>query len=335
MTKNSKPTNVYFYILFCWQYPTGLSLIATNVFVFHFIICPFSVYLQLPDVQQPREIFLKSEKGEIDVFLCPESSESSPNNNLLAGTSSSNGSLIGTAIGNGNSRPGPDPLLENIDPLLSPLSEKLFSPKNRLRGVWGKPFSSAQRNLCKALFGSAPVEVKMEPMTEVLDSHLVQSANKPVSPLTALHKELELLSERGSPPGSNSSNDISNRSNDGVLSAAIKKEKIEDIGLGIKSVPELTMNKYASLNDSKLSPEALITQAEQMNVMLKGSSAKSTPVNMQPNDMMAVYGNCSPFSLQYSGVTGMDAFMPLEPLDSGYNFSLDPTEGVFDLFDLF
>lgn len=32
-------------------------------------------------------------------------------------------------------------------------------------------------------------------------------------------------------------------------------------------------------------------------------------------------------------VPEMDAFMPLEPLDNDYNFSLDHTEGVFELFD--
>lgn len=83
-------------------------------------------------MQQPREIFLKSEKGEIDVFLCPESSEGSPNGGSLDGLGSCSGSLFGGSTGgNGNSRSGPDPLLENIDPLLSPFSEKLFSPKDK------------------------------------------------------------------------------------------------------------------------------------------------------------------------------------------------------------
>lgn len=83
-------------------------------------------------MQQPREIFLKSEKGEIDVFLCPESSETSPNGSL-GGIGSCSGSLFGgsTGGGNGSSRSGPDPLLEDIDPLLSPFNEKLFSPKNK------------------------------------------------------------------------------------------------------------------------------------------------------------------------------------------------------------
>lgn len=32
-------------------------------------------------------------------------------------------------------------------------------------------------------------------------------------------------------------------------------------------------------------------------------------------------------------VLEMDEFLPLEPLDNDYNFSLDHNEGVFDLFD--
>lgn len=90
-------------------------------------------FLQLPDVQQPREIFLKSEKGEIDVFLCPESSENSPNGGFSSASYA--GSLPGGSSsfgGKGSSRSGPDPLLEDIVPLLSPFSEKLFSPRNKL-----------------------------------------------------------------------------------------------------------------------------------------------------------------------------------------------------------
>lgn len=330
-------------------YVTCQDLNSIDLFKEQIIVvikAPPEAKLVLPDVQQPREIFLKSEKGEIDVFLCPESSENSPNGaGSSAGFSSASyaGSLPGGSSiigGNGSSRSGPDPLLEDIEPLLSPYSEKLFSPRNKLRGCFTKQHSSAQRNLNKTLFGgSAEPGVKVEPEPSVYDSLTTDASSAPVPILT--QKELDLLNSATAgtmtEPTAKTSLDFF------AGTSTIKQERLDS-----EVESSAITNRNASLQaDTKLSPGAAILASIVATAIatttdgnsssassLKGLSAKSTPVNVRErNAMMAVFGNCSPFNLPYPEVPEMDAFMPLEPLDNDYNFSLDHTEGVFELFD--
>lgn len=336
-------------------YVTCQDLNSIDMFKEQIIVvikAPPEAKLVLPDVQQPREIFLKSEKGEIDVFLCPESSETSPNGGSLGGIGSYSGSLFGgsTGGGNGSSRSGPDPLLEDIDPLLSPFNEKLFSPKNKPRTNVVKQFSSAQRNL-KALFGGAAVEVKAEPSAldslnaghhhQLTAAESVQSAI--ASPPMLTQKELDLLS--GSNDASVESTAKTSTDSLYFTASSIKKERLDpDLMDAVtarshKLLPVEITHKNASLSDgNKLSPETLLQQDQsQLNVdgsSLKALIAKTTPVNVRErNAMLAELENCSPFNLPYPDGPEMDAFLPLEPLDNDYNFSLDHTEGVFDLFD--
>ncbi|XP_058823778.1 transcription factor E2f1 [Topomyia yanbarensis] len=334
-------------------YVTCQDLNSIDMFKEQIIVvikAPPEAKLVLPDVQQPREIFLKSEKGEIDVFLCPESSEGSPDGGF-GGAGSSSGGFVGgsskTGGGYGSSRSGPDPLLEDIDPLLSPFSGKLFSPKFKLKGSFMKTFSSAQRNLNKALFGSPAVEVKAEPASTMLDTISTgKTTSVPVpviSPLSIhIQKELDLLSGNGACSESPVKTSTDNMY---FTSSSIKKERLDPdyseastttATTSGKFLPVEITNKNASLNDSKMSPETLLPQGQldSGEASLKGLSAKSTPVNVRErNAMMAEFGNCSPFNLPYLEVPEMDSFLPLEPLDNDYNFSLDHTEGVFDLFD--
>ncbi|ETN63411.1 hypothetical protein AND_004858 [Anopheles darlingi] len=98
------------------------------------IKAPPEAKLVLPDVQTPREILLKSEKGEIDVFICPKE---------MIGSVDSPALLAG------------DPLLENFDPIMSPFQRviKSSSPRRAVAGTMKKPSSyAAQRNLTGALF---------------------------------------------------------------------------------------------------------------------------------------------------------------------------------------
>lgn len=57
---------------------------------------------QLPDEKLPREIHFKADKGEIDVFLCPDDAN----------------------------QPTGDPLLDDIRPYVTPIVEKYLSPNN-------------------------------------------------------------------------------------------------------------------------------------------------------------------------------------------------------------
>lgn len=333
-------------------YVTCQDLNSIDMFKDQIIVvikAPPEAKLVLPDVQQPREISLKSEKGEIDVFLCPESSEGSPNGGSLGGLGSCSGSLFGGSTGgNGSSRSGPDPLLENIDPLLSPFSEKLFSPKDKSRSNIMRQFSSVKN--VKALFGGPAVEVKAEPSAiDLLSGHsmgVVDSEQTNMSaPWMLTPKELHLLN--GS--GDNSAVPASKTVSKSLFFTAdtIKKERLDpdlnDSSAAVgshKLLPMEITHKNASLCDgNKLSPETLLPQEanSQFNpdgLSQKALSAKTTPVNgRERNALLPELGNCSPFSLAYPGGPEMDAFLPLEPLDNDYNFSLDHNEGVFDLFD--
>lgn len=331
-------------------YVTCQDLNSIDMFKNQIIVvikAPPEAKLVLPDKQQPREIFLKSEKGEIDVFLCPESSEGSPNG-WVGGSSSSTSSLVAcsSTTGNGNSRSGPDLLLEDIHPLLSPFSERLFSPKNRQSNRANfKPFSSAQRNLNKTLFGSSSVEVKQEQESSAIYTNLGELVKHETTSETALavsasppiltQKELDLLNAAIAEP---MKHNIENMYF--AAGSTIKKEVPEGIDAiaNSKMLPVEITNKNASLSDSKLSPETLHSPQDQLNAdggTLKPLSAKSTPINSRErNAMMSVFGNCSPFSIPYLEASELDVFLPLEPLDNDYNYSLDHTEGVLDLFDL-
>lgn len=275
-------------------------------------------------MQQPREIFLKSEKGEIDVFLCPESSENSPNGGFSSASYA--GSLPGGSSsfgGKGSSRSGPDPLLEDIVPLLSPFSEKLFSPRNKLSkwtvdgvgisrtsilnisfpssgGGLTKAYSTAQRNLNKTLFGETAGDVtgvKVEPEPNVLDSlAAAEQSSAPMSVLT--QKTLDLLEVSSPTPSAKASLDF-------FSVATIKQERLD---------PTDQMDTVAATVARllpKLSPEMVVAKLTEQTLnggaadgnsssasSLKGLSAKSTPVNVRErNAMMAVFGNCSPFNL--------------------------------------
>lgn len=72
----------------------------------------FSISLQLPETK-PREIHLKADKGEIDVFLCPDDA----------------------------SQPSCDPLLDDIRPYVAPIVEKYLSPRNHGNGEFISQYS--------------------------------------------------------------------------------------------------------------------------------------------------------------------------------------------------
>ncbi|XP_058169007.1 transcription factor E2f1 [Anopheles ziemanni] len=94
------------------------------------IKAPPEAKLMWPDVKTPQEILLKSEKGEIDVFICPTEP---------VGTVNSPAVIAG------------DPLLENFEPILSPFqrADKTSSPNRASKR--SSPYA-AQRNLNHALY---------------------------------------------------------------------------------------------------------------------------------------------------------------------------------------
>lgn len=81
----------------------------------------------MPDAKLPREIHFKADKGEIDVFLCPDDSYQQTNG---------------------------DPLLDDIRPYVTPIVEKYLSPQKINGKPSTYPLRTAQRNLNKILLGA-------------------------------------------------------------------------------------------------------------------------------------------------------------------------------------
>uniref|UniRef100_A0A182QJQ5 E2F/DP family winged-helix DNA-binding domain-containing protein n=1 Tax=Anopheles farauti TaxID=69004 RepID=A0A182QJQ5_9DIPT len=99
------------------------------------IKAPPEAKLEWMNEKMQREIVLKSEKGEIDVFICPtdDTIDAVDSPAVIAG----------------------DPLLENFEPVLSPSqrTEKTSSPR---RGLAKPSPYAAQRNLNRALLEEGP-----------------------------------------------------------------------------------------------------------------------------------------------------------------------------------
>lgn len=125
----------------------------------------------MPETAIAREIYLKSDKGEINVFLCPDPS---------------NDSQI-------NSSPT-DPLLQDIKPLLTPvydsprhkngkflISIKFFFIFLKIRIFFYlaliRPLGSAQRNLNKTLLAASPIKL---PPPSSDKQHIYQTPTKPI-----------------------------------------------------------------------------------------------------------------------------------------------------------
>lgn len=64
----------------------------------------------MPETKSPREIHLKSDKGEIDVFLCHDDAQQQQQQNQLSTSG--------------------DSLLDDIRPYVTPIVEKYLGPRN-------------------------------------------------------------------------------------------------------------------------------------------------------------------------------------------------------------
>lgn len=127
-------------------YVTCQDLNAIETFKDQIIVvikAPEKATLVLPDTKTPREIYLKSDNGEINVFLCPDQNT---DNSV-------------------HTTPVKDPLLEDIDTLVTPIFEKYLSPRIKpAQKISSRPIGSAQRDLAKAL-------AEQLPQTSVLTSN--------------------------------------------------------------------------------------------------------------------------------------------------------------------
>lgn len=279
-------------------YVTCQDLNAIDTFKDQTIVvikAPEKATLVLPDTKMPRDIYLKSDNGEINVFLCPEQNE-------LAGTA--NAAATGSAPNHTvQTTPTRDPLLDDIDTFISPIYEKYLSPrlKSSMAQSFIRPLGGAQRNLAKALSDSSVssnnVDDLMPPTFNV--SSTSASTSSSVGATTS---------------HSNNGENSTAFSGGLVTSTFIKKEcniadsTVESSGGGSST----TVSVYAS------------------------SSSGSSGGQQGRNVLMTDAGDLSPLHMpQFDANDDFTRFFPIEPpLETGYNFSLGNSEGVFDLFDL-
>lgn len=261
-------------------YVTCQDLNAIDSFKDQIIVvvkAPEKATLVLPDTKTPREIYLKSDNGEINVFLCPEQTESfAP------------------------STPIKDPLLEDIDTLVTPIYEKYLSPRVKNAHSLNRPMGSAQRNLAKAL---------AEPMT-------TPSTNQS-NILTSADMDLLEVDER--------SNNIKEEygeytTSDGTEADSSDATTSKQEVVVVDCKPDISQFlKRNNSSGSNSSDTATASQNSVRNVLISDMGDLSPLHNLMP---------------QFDATDDLSRFLAIEPpLETDYNFALGTSEGVFDLFD--
>lgn len=289
------------------------------------IKAPEKATLVLPDTKHPREIYLKSDNGEINVFLCPDANAGDKGGSMGSSTGCGNGGGGGSNENTVPNSPVKDTLLDDIDSFVTPIYEKYLSPRLKATHSFTHPVGSAQRNLSKAL--SEQQQQQQLPSSNATASASTSSTS---SSSVFTSNELDLLGHhnRSSTSSSSSSSSSNSSSNSGD--------------------EFLTSSRGRTLNISPLSPFAkrnniAIQQQQQANNSSNSSSSgavnagqgtAATAANGK-NVLMSEAGNFSPLHMaQFDANDDFSRFLSIEPpLETEYNFSLGNSEGVFDLFD--
>lgn len=305
-----------------YAYITNSDLKNIDIFKDQTVIvvkAPPEAKLVLPDAKLPREIHLKSDRGEIDVFLCPDEAH----------------------------QPLCDPLLDDIRPIVTPIVEKYLSPKGKIGKSSTYPLRSAQRNLNKLLFGdsdeseslvdSSRATPSSSSSSKALDSMVNNNrdliANQMDRDIQAVKKIVKSLEE--------------------VQSTEI--EKLASLNKLVDPSKLAQRNIGALKNDVKLNQYNLFgtyftesqsnhnhvnnQQSSNLNTPNNGSVAPVTPNNNTKgvrNALMSEIGSLSPLNgmIPTQEAVDFDAFLAIEPpLDTDYNFALNNSEGLCDLFD--
>lgn len=296
-------------------YVTCQDLNAIDTFKDQTIVvikAPEKATLVLPDTKKPRDIYLKSDNGEINVFLCPEQND--------ATTTVQNATATTT--------PTKDPLLEDIDTLVTPIYEKYLSPRLKATTVqhFIRPIGSAQRNLAKALSESLPAMSDTNSNVSDVDvgietSHQQQSASLPPV-LRSLTSGLSQTSSTTS-TGTVSSSDMELLNSVSGIAVCSSSSTLSATSTGSSGAVVNTL----------LTPPLIKKECNMESGASSGSGSGSTQSGK--NVFMSETGDLSPLHMpQFDANDDFTRFFPIEPpLETDYNFSLGNSEGVFDLFD--
>lgn len=271
-------------------YVTCQDLNAIDTFKDQTIVvikAPEKATLVLPDTKMPRDIYLKSDNGEINVFLCPEQNESS---------------TVQTT-------PTKDPLLEDIDTLVTPIYEKYLSPRLRssVAQSFIRPIGSAQRNLDKAWS-----DTLLLPNNPANPSVVVTAvASDQSTPST----DMELLG---------SQQQHSHQTDELALSAS--QQSLDSACAGASGV---NAEQFSTL----VTPPFIKKECNIGSSTVSGGGGGGS--TQGKNVLMSEASDFSPpHMLQFDANDDFTRFFPIEPpLETDYNFSLGNSEGVFDLFD--
>lgn len=275
------------------------------------IKAPEKATLVLPDTKHPREIYLKSDNGEINVFLCPDA-------NAAGG-----GGGLGSNENTVPNSPVKDTLLEDIDSFVTPIYEKYLSPRLKAATAhsFTHPVGSAQRNLSKAL-----AEQQLPSSTATAAATTTVSAGAASAVFTT--NELDLLGhssqQRSSPSAS------STGSADDFLTGG-GRERTLNIS---------PLSPFAKKAANLFGATGAAAAAGGSNSGANGAAAGGGGTSQQGNApgknvLMSEAGNFSPLHIaQFDANDDFSRFLSIEPpLETEYNFSLGNSEGVFDLFD--
>ncbi|XP_055310370.1 transcription factor E2f1 [Sitodiplosis mosellana] len=346
-------------------YVTNSDLKNIDIFKDQTVIvikAPPEAKLMLPE-NKPREIHLKADKGEIDVFLCPDDAY----------------------------QPPCDPLLDDIRPYVAPIVEKYLSPRNQGNGKPSTyPLRSAQRNLNKILLGneddlgsecdsrrtstvvssqgstqSAKTIFELDALINNVfseaDSYIQSSSNVMQSSNgEAIAKDMNNSTMRSITQ--NSQNSSSALKNDVKLSEYSEfvpcygqiQQPIQSIDMHSASKSQPTHSQSSTNGNGHLSK---IFGDDDTSMLLNNNNHKSVqnsdqhtqvqlPSTPQPNrlqnSLISDMVNFSPMNgimsqdnaSDFLSADAFSRFLAIEPpLDNDYNFTLTNSEGLCDLFD--
>lgn len=315
------------------------------------IKAPPEAKLVLPDIEDPREIHLKSEKGEIiDVYLCPDAAIDS------------------------TTPPAPcDPLLECIKPL-QPAVGSLLSPSNRI-GLATRPLGSAQRNLNKSLLVAAsnnPTNQMQSTSSStssawssssstsasssnIISSDLIfqQTSPQPSSSLSSNRSQQHHHHHHHHPHHNNTNTTNQNLNNNSNNSNSIVSNQYncDQDNNKYSNHPEEHQHQINNTNnnsndniscgsgggnssDNNLDNDIIGSVRLKNDVKLSNHSVLTFSPNQSLHKKDGINDFCLSNWITTDSDFDYDKFLSIEPpLDTDYNFSLGNTEGLSDLFD--
>ncbi|SPP83899.1 blast:Transcription factor E2f [Drosophila guanche] len=170
-------------------YVTQNDLLNVDMFKDQIVIvikAPPEAKLVLPNTKLPREIYVKAENGEINVFLCHDNS---PENSPI----SSGAGYLGTHPGAGCVRTATSTRLHHLTS--QRMNDPLFNNIDAMstRGLDPTPYRSAQRNLSKSIEAAAAQQSSQPEYNNICDIAMAQQQQQQQNDDDDVDAELQQL----------------------------------------------------------------------------------------------------------------------------------------------